>query len=98
MFGLHKADLSDIVNVLADGGYSRKKFANSTKSILGCSVEIAKRNELYTFKVMSKRWIVTRSFAWLKKCRRLWKNCERKISASFQMAFLSFLNLILKRF
>ncbi len=35
------------------------------------------RSELHTFKVMPKRWIVERSFAWLEKNRRLWKNCER---------------------
>jgi len=35
--------------------------------------------ELHAFKVMPKRWIVKRSFAWLDKNRRLWKNCERKL-------------------
>ncbi|ACD60210.1 transposase [Xanthomonas oryzae pv. oryzae PXO99A] len=37
-------------------------------------LQIAKRSELHTFKVMPKRWIVERSFAWLEKNRRLWKN------------------------
>ena len=31
-----------------------------------------KRNELHTFVVLPKRWVVERSFAWLEKCRRLW--------------------------
>jgi hypothetical protein len=31
---------------------------------------------------MPKRWVVERSFAWLEKCRRLWKNCERKLETS----------------
>jgi transposase len=45
-------------------------------------VEIAKRNQLHTFAVIPKRWVVERSFAWLEKCRRLWKNCERKLNIS----------------
>ncbi|SCZ87175.1 transposase (fragment) [Nitrosomonas mobilis] len=34
-------------------------------------VQITKRNKLHTFKVMPKRWIVERSFAWLEKNRKL---------------------------
>jgi len=30
-------------------------------------VQIAKRSELHTFKVIPKRWVVERSFAWLEK-------------------------------
>jgi len=37
---------------------------------------------LYTFKVMSRRWVVEGSFAWLEKNRRLWKNYERKLDTS----------------
>lgn len=98
MFELHKYGLSKVLNVLADGGYTGDKFAQETKGILGCGVEIAKRNELHKFVVIPKRWVVERSFAWLEKCRRLWKNCERKLNTSTQMVALAFAVLILKRF
>jgi transposase len=98
MFSCTKNYLSNTLNVLADGGYSGNNFANATKEILGCTVEIAKRNELHTFAVIPKRWVVERSFAWLEKCRRLWKNCEQKIETSLQMTVLAFIALILKRF
>jgi hypothetical protein len=62
------------------------------------TVEVAKRNELHKFVVLPKRWAVERSFGWLEKCRRLWKNCERKISTSLQMVVLAFAVLLLKRF
>jgi len=97
-FSLNKNILTDVKNVLADGGYTGEKFANSVDKILGCSVEIAKRNELHTFKVIPKRWVVERSFAWLEKCRRLWKNCERKLNTSLNMVVLAFAALLLKRF
>ncbi|MDR2978353.1 MAG: IS5/IS1182 family transposase, partial [Rickettsiales bacterium] len=34
----------------------------------------------------------------LEKCRRLWKNCERKLNTSLQMIALSFISLLLRRF
>ena len=60
-------------------------------------MEVVKRNELHTFVVLPKRWVVERSFAWLEKYRRLWKNCERKLNTSLQMVVLAFATLILKR-
>jgi len=97
-FSLHRQTLSAVKNVLADGGYTGEAFSNSVKEILGCGVEIAKRSELHTFKVIPKRWVVEKSFAWLEKCRRLWKNCERKLNTSLNIVVLAFIALILKRF
>ena len=96
-FSQHTETLSDVLNVLADGGYTGEPFADGVKELLGATVEIAKRNELHTFAVIPKRWVVERSFAWLEKCRRLWKNCERKLNTSLQMVVLAFLSLLLKR-
>ncbi|KAG6559489.1 hypothetical protein RHABOEDO_001286 [Candidatus Rhabdochlamydia oedothoracis] len=56
-----------VKNVLADGGYPGEKFAKSVQEILGCIVEIAKRNTLHTFTVIPKRWVVERSFALFQK-------------------------------
>ncbi len=96
-FSLNREALSDVVNVLADGGYTGEPFANEVRKILGATVEIAKRNELHTFAVIPKRWVVERSFAWLEKCKRLWKNCERKLNTSLQFVTLAFLVLLLRR-
>ncbi|KGR43516.1 transposase, partial [Xanthomonas vasicola] len=59
--------------------------------------QIAKRSELHTFKVLPKHWIVERSFAWLEKNRRLWKNSERRLNTSLQFIHLAFLTLLLGR-
>lgn len=90
-------NLASVKGVLADGNYTGKPFADEVKTLLGASVEIAKRSELHKFKVIPKRWVVERSFAWLEKCRRLWKNCERKINHSLQFVNLAFIALLLKR-
>ena len=63
-FFLNQAVLSEVKSILADGGYSGNQFSNGVLEILDCTVEIAKRNELHTFKVIPKRLAVERSFAW----------------------------------
>jgi transposase len=98
MFEISKKNLSKVKNTLGDGGYTGKNFANAVAEILGCTVEIAKRNELHKFVVIPKRWVVERSFSWLEKCRRLWKNCERKLNTSQQMVNLAFIRIMIKRF
>jgi transposase len=94
-----KPGLEQVQSVLADSGYVGQPFAQGVQAILGeaVTVEVAKRSELHTFAVIPKRWVVERSFAWLEKCRRLWKNCERKLNTSLQLIHLAFLVLLLKR-
>ncbi|WP_431061322.1 IS5 family transposase [Nitrosomonas europaea] len=91
--------LGQVQSLLCDSGYTGEPFAEGVREILGeaVTVQIARRSELHTFKVMPKRWIVERSFAWLEKSRRLWKNCERKLNTSLQFIHLAFLALLLKR-
>ncbi len=95
--GFHQTALSEVNNVLTDGGYTGQPFADAVHDMLGATVEVAKRSELHTFAVIPKRWVVERSFAGLDKCRRLWKNCERKLNTSLQFVNLAFLALLLRR-
>ena len=69
-------NLSQIKKMLVDGGYTGQNFADAIKEITGAEVEVVKRNELHTFAVLPKRWIVERSFGWLDKCRRLRWDCR----------------------
>ena len=96
-FQLCKDNLTKVVNILVDGGYTGEPFATGVYETLGATVEVVKRNELHKFTVLPRRWIVERSFGWLEKARRLWKNCERKLNTSLQMTVLAFLILLLKR-
>ena len=90
-------NLGAIQKILADGGYTGKAFASSVQELIGAEVEVVKRNELQRFAVLPKRWVVERSFSWLEKNRRLWKNCERKLSTGLQMVVLAFLGVLLRR-
>lgn len=92
-----KPNLQRVKSVLVDSGYTGKPFADSVKELLQATVQVVKRDQLHTFVVLPKRWVVERSFAWLEKCRRLWKNCERKLNTSLQFVHLAFLVLLLRR-
>ena len=81
-----------------DGGYTGIAFADTIKLLTGAEVEVVKRNELHKFVVIPKRWVVERTFGWLDKCRRLWKNCERKLHNTFQMITLAFMRILLLRY
>ncbi|EAR22938.1 transposase, IS5 family, truncation [Nitrococcus mobilis Nb-231] len=63
-----------------DGGYTGRPFAQAVQKKLQAAVQVVKRNEAHTFTVLPQRWVVERSFGWLEKCRRLWKNCERTLN------------------
>jgi transposase len=97
MFTAAKDNLLSVTHILVDGGYSGEKFAAAVKETIGAEVQVAKRNELHKFAVIPKRWVVERSFAWLEKCRRLWKNCERKINTSLQFVVLAFIRILINR-
>ena len=98
-FERRKPDLKRIQSLLCDSSYTGEPFAEGIRTVLGkqVTVQIAKRSELHAFKVMPKRWVVERSFAWLEKNRRLWKNCERLLNTSLQFIHLAFLALLLRR-
>ena len=98
MISLHLKDLSSVSKFLVDGGYFGDNFADSVKEIHGADIEVVKRNELHKFRVLPKRFLVERTFGWLEKNRRLWKNCERKLHSSLQMTLLAFVYLLIRRF
>jgi transposase len=97
MFEKHKQELIAVEKVLVDGGYRGNIFAEQVQERIGAIVEVVKRNELHTFAVLPKRWVVERSFAWLEKSRRLYKNCERLLRSSVAMIQLAFIRILIKR-
>ena len=62
MFDRRRDGLSQVQNVLVDGGYTGKPFAAAVQGLLGAAVEVVKRSELHTFVVLPKRWVVERVF------------------------------------
>lgn len=91
------ASLTSLSHVIVDSAYTGENFVLQVQELVNSTVSVVKRSELHQFVVLPKRWIVERTFAWLEKCRRLWKNCERQLKNSRQMVVLAFLSLLLNR-
>ena len=65
-----------VVKIFADGGY-RGTLIETVKDKFKIAIEIIKRDELHKFKILPKRWIVERTFAWIDSNRRNSKHYER---------------------
>jgi transposase len=61
----------------ADGGYAGK-LVTWAKTALSLALEIVKRpDDLHTFKVLPRRWVVERTLAWITRHRRTVRDYER---------------------
>lgn len=70
-------------HIFADGGYAGPKLRGALDRIGKWTVEIVKRSDANGgFKVLPRRWVVERTFAWLGRCRRLAKDWEKSIASS----------------
>ena len=86
-----------IIKIFADGGYGGK-LIGAVQNRFKIELEIIKRDELHTFKILPKRWIVERTFAWIDTNRRNSKNYERLNNTNVAMVHLSAIRIMLKRF
>jgi putative transposase len=86
-----------ITKIFADGGYSGK-LIERVKSRFNIELGIVKREQSSTFKVLPKRWIVERTFAWIDTNRRNAKYYERLNDTGAAMRHLSAIRIMLNRF
>jgi len=86
-----------IVKLFADGGYMGK-LIEEVKKTFAMDIEIIKRTEESNFKVLPKRWIVERTFAWLDTNRRTSKNYERYSHTSETIIHWASIRIMLNRF
>jgi len=86
-----------IIKIFADSGY-RGELIAKVQTRFKIELEIIKRNESHTFKVLPKRWIVERTFAWIDTNRRNSKNYERLNNTSVAMVHLAAIRIMLNRF
>ena len=98
MIQKHLENFSEVKKIIVDAGYTGEPFSSKIRELIQADVEVVKRTELHKFVVLPKRWIVERTFGWLEKNRRLWKNCERNTNTSLQMVVLAMVALLVRRF
>ena len=81
--------------IFADGGYSGK-LIDKVREELRWALEIVKRTNK-GFKVLPKRWIVERTFAWISNFRRNSKDYEYLVESSVAIIRLSMIQVMLNR-
>lgn len=87
----------ELVKLWADGGYAGTLIAWA-KETWNIDLEIVKRSDTVKgFVVLSKRWIVERTLAWISRCRRLAKDYERLTKTAETMIYLAMTRLMLTR-
>jgi transposase len=85
--------------LFADAGYQGRKFRAELAELLPeLDVEIVKRSDTVTgFKVLPRRWVVERTFAWLNRCRRLAKDFENRSCNALAFIRLASIRLMLRK-
>jgi putative transposase len=85
-----------VKHIWADGGYAGELVDRAAK-LWRCTVEIVKRSERHTFKVLPRRWVVERTFGWLGRSRRFSRDYERQARTGETMVHLAMIRLMLAR-
>jgi putative transposase len=84
--------------IWADGAYSGEELGNWCEEQGGWELEVVERDkEAKGFEVLPKRWIVERTFGWLRRDRRLAKDYERKVKTSETLIEVAMIRLLLRR-
>ena len=64
--------------VWADSGYDGAPLATWFRSVATVTLQVIKRTEAHTFKIVPRRWVVERTLGWLLRYRRLVRDYERR--------------------
>ena len=85
-------------HVFADGGYAGEKLRTALDKIGKWTLEIIKRSDAAKgFKLLPRRWVVERTFAWLNRNRRLAKDFENSVESATAWLFMASVQLITRK-
>ena len=85
-----------VKHIWADGGYAGALVGWALK-LWRCTVEIVKRTDAPTFKVLPRRGVVERTFGWLGRYRRLNRDYERQARTGETLVHVAMIRLMLAR-
>jgi len=85
-------------HIFADGGYGGDKLKQALTGNGDWTIEVVRRcDNQKGFKVLPRRWVVERTFAWLGRCRRLAKDWEKSIQSSTAWALIAHIRILTRR-
>jgi putative transposase len=84
--------------VWADGIYEKEWLIAWVQTECGWELQVTKRSDKEKgFKVVAKRWVVERTFAWLGRYHRLSKDYEKLTETSEAMIQMAMIHIMLRR-
>ena len=89
----------EVAKLRADGGYRGPKLLSKFGELgLGDLLEVVEKpRDIKGFTVLCRRWVVERTFAWMSRCRRLSKDCERSLESSLAWCRLAACRFLMRR-
>ena len=82
--------------VWADGGYTTRKLA-AWAAAMRMTVQIVAKRDRHSFKVLPRRWVVERTFAWISKHRRTVRDYEHLTASHEAMILWAMIVLMARR-
>lgn len=93
-----KAYLTMCESIKVDEGYKGEDFGIKVLDKYNITIDVVEKlPDQIGFQVLPMRWVTERSNAWMDKCRRMWKNCERLVKSAEAMIDICFLRIALRR-
>lgn len=90
--------VSSLKKLWADGIYKKNGLVDWVRDSLNIILDIVERDPAQVgFKVLPRRWVVERTFAWLGRYRRLSKDYEKCTESSEGMVYIASIHTMLKR-
>lgn len=83
--------------IWADAGYDGAPLTGWIRAVVGATLQVIKRTEQHTFRVVPRRWVVERSFGWLLRYRRLVRDYERRTEHHEAMVYWATVLLMTRR-
>jgi putative transposase len=85
--------------VWVDGGYRGNDLKQFVQKLWGwCWLVVLRTDDNKGFKLLPRRWVVERTFAWIFNARRLSKDYEKNRVNAQSMVYLAMITIMLKRF
>jgi len=86
-----------VKHLFADGAYDRLKLMDKA-AFLNFTIKIVQRCDREPgFKVLSRRWVVERTFGWITRWRRLVRDYEKRLDVSEAMILIVMASSLLRR-
>ena len=91
------SDFPRLQLIWADAGYAGR-LVDWAWMVGGWLLTVVKRkHNSHHFEVLTRRWVVDWTLAWLSRCRRLSENNEERTASSEAWVYIAMIHLSLKR-